>query len=148
MSLSPIVSSSLVWRLSVGVLLLTTHADAILCVRKNGAVFQRDTCRPKETAAAMPTALQGVPGFKTPDGIGFPIVYAGGVLISDPFAAAFIVVPCDRLFEKVVGAACGGPAEDRLMRYLSEDPAHPHPVPRLIERFDASPRTSVSIYRP
>lgn len=97
-----------------------------------------------ETTGTAPVALLDVPGFKTPDGIGFPIVYAGGVIVGDPWAAAFIVVPCDRLFEKVVGAACAGPAEDRLMGYISDNGLHP--TPSLVGRFDASPRTSVSIY--
>jgi hypothetical protein len=97
-----------------------------------------------ETTGTAPVALLDVPGFKTPDGIGFPIVYAGGVVVGDPWAATYIVVPCDRLFEKVVGATCAGPAEDRLMGYISDDGAHP--TPTLVSRFDASPRTSVSIY--
>jgi hypothetical protein len=91
-------------------------------------------------------ALVDVPGFKTPDGIGFPIVYAGGTVVSDPWAASYIVVPCDRLFESVVGAKCAGPAEDRLMTYMTLDGAHP--TPTLVTRFDASDRTSVSIYKP
>ena len=98
------------------------------------------------TAGTAPVALIDLPGFKTPDGIGFPIVYAGGVVVTDPWAAAYIVVPCDRLFEGVLGLPCGGPAEDRQMGYLSADGAHP--TPTLVVRFDASPRTSVSIYRP
>ncbi len=98
------------------------------------------------TTRTSPVALIDVPGFKTPDGIGFPIVHAGGSLVSDPWAASYIVVPCDRLFESVVGAKCGGPAEDRQMRYLTDDGAHP--MPALVARFDASDRTSVSIYQP
>jgi hypothetical protein len=97
-----------------------------------------------ETTGASPVALIDVPGFKTPDGIGFPIVYAGGVIVEDPWAAAYIVVPCDRLFEQVVGAKCAGPAEDRLMVDITDGGAHP--TPTLVTRFDASDRTSVSIY--
>ena len=98
------------------------------------------------TTGTDPVALVDVPGFKTPDGIGFPIVYAGGTVVSDPWAASYIVVPCDRLFESVVGAKCAGPAEDRLMTYMTLDGAHP--TPTLVTRFDASDRTSVSIYKP
>ena len=91
-------------------------------------------------------ALFDIPEFKTPDGIGFPIVQAGGSLAPDRAeSAAFWVMPCDRLFEAVVGAACGGPAEDEAVATTSAalgiDPA-----PTLVTRFDASPRTSVSIY--
>jgi hypothetical protein len=46
----------------------------------------------------------------------------------------------------VIGAKCGGPAEDRQMRYITSDGTHP--TPTLVMRFDASNRTSVSIYKP
>ena len=98
------------------------------------------------TTGSKPVALIDLPAFKTPAGTGFPIVMAGGSLTDDPWSAAFIVVPCDRLFESVVGLKCAGPAEDRQMRYLVVDGAHPEPT--LVTRFDASPRISISIYRP
>jgi hypothetical protein len=98
------------------------------------------------TTGSKPVALLDLPAFKTPAGTGFPIVAAGGALTDDVWAAAFIVVPCDRLFESVVGLPCAGPAEDRQMRYLAADGAHPEPT--LVSRFDASPRISISIYRP
>jgi hypothetical protein len=98
------------------------------------------------TTGGGPVALIDLPAFKTPAGTGFPIVMAGGTLTDDPWSAAFIVVPCDRLFESVVGLTCAGPAEDRQMRYLVADGAHPEPT--LVTRFDASPRISISIYRP
>ena len=98
------------------------------------------------TTGSNPVALLDLPAFKTPAGTGFPIVKAGGALTDDVWSAAFIVVPCDRLFESVVGLPCAGPAEDRQMRYLVADGAHPEPT--LVSRFDASPRISISIYRP
>ena len=98
------------------------------------------------TTGSAPVALIDLPAFKTPAGTGFPIVMAGGTLTDDVWSAAFIVVPCDRLFESVVGLKCAGPAEDRQMRYLVADGAHPEPT--LVARFDASPRISISIYRP
>ncbi|MEA2609247.1 MAG: hypothetical protein QOJ75_1490 [Chloroflexota bacterium] len=98
------------------------------------------------TTGRNPVALLDLPAFKTPAGTGFPIVIAGGTLTDDVWSAAFIVVPCDRLFESVVGLPCAGPAEDRQMRYLVADGAHPEPT--LVSRFDASPRISISIYRP
>jgi hypothetical protein len=93
-----------------------------------------------------PVALIDLPAFKTPAGTGFPIVKAGGTLTDDVWSAAYIVVLCDRLFESVVGLPCAGPAEDRQMRYLVADGAHPGPM--LVISFDASPRISISIYRP
>jgi hypothetical protein len=98
------------------------------------------------TTGAAPVALFDVPDFKTPDGIGFPIVYAGGVLVDDAGAARYFVVPCDRLFEAVVLASCGGQAEDRVMAGLAAQTGQA--MPTLVARFDASRRTSVSIYRP
>jgi hypothetical protein len=91
-------------------------------------------------------SMLSVPTFKPPDGTTFPIVKAGGTITNDPWSAGFIVVPCDRLFEAVVGAPCGGPAEDQLVQKLAA--ASGHPVPTLVTRFDASPRISVTIYRP
>ena len=98
------------------------------------------------TTGSNPIALLDLPAFKTPAGTGFPIVMAGGTLTDDVWSAAFIVVPCDRLFESVVGLKCAGPAEDRQIHYLVADGAHPEPT--LVTRFDASPRISISIYRP
>jgi hypothetical protein len=98
------------------------------------------------TTGSEPVVLIDLPVFKTAAGTGFPIVKAGGTLTDDVWSAAFIVVPCDRLFESVVGLPCAGPAEDRQMRYLVADGAHPEPT--LVSRFDASPRISISIYRP
>jgi len=98
------------------------------------------------TTGSNPVALLDLPAFKTPAGTGFPIVKAGGTLTDDVWSAAYIVVPCDRLFESVVGLPCAGPAEGRQMRYLVADGAHPEPT--LVTRFDASPRISISIYRP
>ena len=58
------------------------------------------------------------------------------------------VVVCDRLFEGVIGRACGGPAEDALVASLTEGGSEPGVAPpALVERFDASSRTSVTIYR-
>ena len=98
--------------------------------------------------------LIGLPDFKLPDAIGFPIEHAGGQVASlaDPTAYPDIgmatVVACDRLFEDVIGRPCGGPAEDALVASLAEAGSGPGTAPpALVERFDASPRTSVSIYR-
>jgi 4-amino-4-deoxy-L-arabinose transferase-like glycosyltransferase len=94
--------------------------------------------------AQSPVSLADVPDFKTPDGIGFPIAYAGGQLDPD-WTGSYFVVPCDRLFESVVGAPCGGPAEDaRIAAIAASESSAPA---TLVTRFDASPRTSVSIYR-
>jgi 4-amino-4-deoxy-L-arabinose transferase-like glycosyltransferase len=102
------------------------------------------------TAARAPIHLLGLPSFKLPDALGFPIVRAGGRLappsmIDMPTADGVLVVVCDRLFEAAIGAPCGGPAEDALVAGLF--PPAAGVVPDFVDRFDASPRTSVSIYR-
>jgi hypothetical protein len=94
--------------------------------------------------------LVGLPTFKLPDALGFPIVKAGGRLVASipiiPSEAGDqsvgrIVIVCDRLFEAPMGAACGGPAEHA---WLSEQFGGVEF--RLLDRFDASARTSVSMY--
>jgi hypothetical protein len=101
-----------------------------------------------------PVWLTGLPDFKLPDTIGFPIEHAGGQIgslvdLNDyPEIDMPTVVVCDRLFEDVIGNPCGGPAEDALVGSLTEGGSGPGVAPpALVERFDASPRTSVSIYR-
>ncbi len=106
-------------------------------------------------AAGRPVLLVGLPDFKLPDAIGFPIEHAGGQIgfridlngfpeDSDP-----IVVACDRLFEVAIGKPCGGPAEDAYMATLTLLGSGPDGIPpHVVERFDASPRTAISIYRP
>jgi len=87
--------------------------------------------------------LIGLPDFKLPDAIGFPIVHAGGTLVDSALPGGLVVVACDRLFEAAIGAACGGPAEDAAMAALGPGA----PTAALVDRFDASPRTAVSVYR-
>jgi hypothetical protein len=106
-------------------------------------------------AAGRPVTLLGLPDFKLSDAIGFPIEHAGGEVVGSADLMGFpegwdvIVVACDRLFESVIGAPCGGPAEDAYVARLAGAGSGPGGVPpRLEQRFDASPRTSISIYAP
>ena len=103
------------------------------------------------TAGGLPVYLYGLPTFKLPDAVGFPMTVAG-LRYSSPSTAApppgpgsIVVVACDRLFEGPIGAACGGPAEDAFGAAISD--AGPDGAWQLVERFDASRRTSISIYR-
>jgi 4-amino-4-deoxy-L-arabinose transferase-like glycosyltransferase len=101
-----------------------------------------------------PTAIVSLPDFKSADGIGFPIVDAARRLPAGSTATTTgIVVVCDRLLEAAIGAACGGPAEDRFMFGAAGALPDPYtgitPSTRsLIDRFDASPRTAISFYLP
>ena len=108
--------------------------------------------------AAFPDAtfdVRGLPEFKSAEGIGFPIVLAGGTAeiatglasSSRPVVAgSVLVIVCDRLFERVIGDTCGGAAEDRFLRQLVVSGAAPD-LMVLVDRFNASDRTSVSVYR-
>jgi len=100
--------------------------------------------------------VRGLPIFKTAEGIGYPMIAAGGSAVMStnvetatrPLAVgATLVIACDRLFESVIGDSCGGPAESRFLGRIpglgTGDDA-----PVLIDRFDASPRTSISVYQP
>lgn len=110
-------------------------------------------------AATVPGAtfdVRSLPVFKSGEGIVFPIVAAGGRADTVTGAASalrplipgeVVVVVCDRLFEAVIGDRCGGPAEaGYLARLAAAGSATGGLV--LVDRFDASPRTSVSVYRP
>jgi hypothetical protein len=99
--------------------------------------------------------VRGLPIFKTAEGIGFPIVAAGGsaIIATDATSAlrpatpgSLIVIACDRLFEPVLQGTCGGSAEAALLARIPGIGTGAE-APVLIDRFDASPRTSISIYR-
>ncbi len=108
--------------------------------------------------AAFPDAtfdVRGVPEFKSAEGIGFPIVLAGGTAkIATGLGSSgrpvlpgsVLVVVCDRLFERVMGDTCGGSVEDRFLRQLVVSGAAADGL-ILVDRFNASDRTSVSVYR-
>jgi Dolichyl-phosphate-mannose-protein mannosyltransferase len=84
--------------------------------------------------------VAGVPDFKLPDAVGFPLAYAGVTVVTGSRLAGYVVVACDRLFEDVMQLSCGGPAE--TASGFGQGPVAP-----LVDGFSASPRTFVSIYR-
>jgi len=109
------------------------------------------------TAAGDTVAVFGLPEFKLPDAVRFPIQRAGGDAVAPSSADLFgfpyefdvdaVVVACDRLFEAVIGRPCGGPAEDAyLTELVTIGSGVDAELPPLIDRFDASPRTSISVY--
>ncbi len=112
--------------------------------------------RVARATAAETILVMGIPDFKPTSGFIFPLLRAGryvvdgraavqgtqaveGTLPEPPGAPRALVVVCDRLYEAVVGLPCGGPAEEAL--------SHPD-FSRLVDRFDLSGRTSISIYLP
>jgi 4-amino-4-deoxy-L-arabinose transferase-like glycosyltransferase len=102
----------------------------------------------------QPMEIVSLPSFKSADGIAFPIVEAVRRLPASSASTSMgIVIVCDRLLQSQIGAKCGGPAEDRFM--FGEGAAVPNPstgvtpsTHSLIDRFDASPRTAISVYLP
>jgi hypothetical protein len=110
------------------------------------------------------TMLVGIPPFKSADALRFPLerrglgpivvpsgsaatgasatATAGAAAIAGSVAAAgtMVVIVCDPLFDEVVGAPCGGPAED-AWRAANE------PAMAPVDRFDAGPRRVISIFQ-
>jgi 4-amino-4-deoxy-L-arabinose transferase-like glycosyltransferase len=89
--------------------------------------------------------LVGLPLFKPADAYAYPLARLGHEAVRPtdlvgPIEGTALVIPCDRLFETVMGSSCGGPAEDA-------EAAEIYPGWQLVSRFDASARTSISIYR-
>ena len=100
-----------------------------------------------------PIMVFGLPDFKLPDAVTYPVEHAGGNVVgvsgrrSLPAGPGLIVVACDRLFEGPIGQPCRGPAEDALIARLAAfGSGRGAARPRLLDRFDASPRTSISVY--
>ena len=101
--------------------------------------------------APSPVDVRQLPIFKSAEGVGFPVIAAGGraFIATDresalrPIVPDALVVACDRLFEEVRGAACGGPAELEYMRRLTDGIEGVEPA----ARFPMSPRIVISIYK-
>jgi hypothetical protein len=93
--------------------------------------------------AGMTYTLASLPTFKSADAYAFPLVRGGHPPAAPAEGAATqaMVVVCDRLFEEAIGAPCGGPAETAWAATSAAGSM-------LADRFDASPRTAISIYLP
>jgi hypothetical protein len=97
--------------------------------------------------------IRTLPVFKTAEGTGFPVIYAGGeAAVSTDRSTAFepfvpgsvIVIACDRLFESVILDPCGGEAERRF----HDGRAPGDPFPAQVITFDQSPRVSITLIVP
>ncbi len=103
---------------------------------------------------AQTLTVVGLPAFKPTGSVLFPLLQLGREVVNGheasegtqavPLKSASVppgalVVVCDRLFEPVIGLPCGGEAESRL--------SHPD-FPVLLDRFDVSERTAISVYGP
>jgi len=92
-----------------------------------------------------PIELRSLPDFKTAEAYEYPLVRDGrsvepaGPAGEAPIAGSALVVVCDSLFEEAIGTPCGGPAEAVAAR--------PDWYGQPIDRFQAAPRQTISIYR-
>ncbi len=99
--------------------------------------------------------LAGLPRFKSTEAYAFPLTHAGAQVIAltgpdiDDEAgpgpiegSAALVIACDRLFESVLLAQCGGDAEPQILRQRDTVSYV------LVDRFAASWRTVISVYLP
>jgi 4-amino-4-deoxy-L-arabinose transferase-like glycosyltransferase len=91
-----------------------------------------------------PTEIVSLPTAKGPDAVRFPLVRAGAQLpalvapTARPTAGVVgRIVLCDDLFRDLIGAPCGGPAEDGAASAVGLT---------LVDRFQAAPGRWVSIY--
>jgi len=108
--------------------------------------------RIEAAAGPGPIRLRSLPDFKSVEAYAYPLVRGGrtlsmgetvgeatldrgGAAASEPGS---LVVICDALFESVIGASCGGPAE------LIVAPAD---LGEPVDRFRASPGRVISVYR-
>ncbi len=107
-----------------------------------------DGAGPQPTAAGVrlasdtrrcPTAILDVPPFKPGTTYAYPLALEG-VTPVDVTAASRLVVICDDLFQAVVGAACGGPAEAAALAQAGIS------QPILVDRFSPAPGRTISVY--
>lgn len=108
--------------------------------------------RIEAAAGPGPIDLRSLPVFKSMEAYAYPLVLGGRILQpgeevskailvredaseSEP---ATLVVICDSLFEPVLGAPCGGPAESAIVSTRSAE---------LLERFNGAPGRVISVYR-
>ena len=90
--------------------------------------------------------LVGIPSFKNDSALRFPLERQGAPVIprddadSKPGPATSVVVVCDPLFDDVVGAPCGGAAEEAWLAAEGRDGLG------LVDRFEAGPRRTISVY--
>jgi Dolichyl-phosphate-mannose-protein mannosyltransferase len=121
--------------------------------QRGWAAAQAAGMRIVEALHGRPASIVSLPKFKSAEGIEFPILEAVARLPEGTVVTSTgIVIVCDRLLEAQIGAPCGGPAEDRLIfgegANVPDQAAGVTPsAGSLVDRFDASPRTAISVYR-
>jgi hypothetical protein len=85
----------------------------------------------------QPISVAGVA--KSGAALAFPLT-RNGPPVTQVSSSAVLVVTCDRLFERSIGAACGGPAEMEVARQLG------FPAARFVDRIEDGPRRVICVF--
>ena len=135
-------------RLAAGVLAVALAAIAITAwpptVAPDGGWPLADASagRVLEVTGDESFALDGIPDFKNANALRFPLERREAPVL--PAVAAgtsgVVVIVCDPVFDEVVGAACGGAAEDAWLARAGRTDLG------LVDRFEAGPRRLISVY--
>jgi hypothetical protein len=96
------------------------------------------------TGPGAPITLRSLPDFKSTEAYAYPLVRAGASVVADTGSGPAttvgpLVVICDSLFEEAIGAPCAGQAEATV--------APPERFGEPIDRFEAAPGRTISVYR-
>jgi hypothetical protein len=135
-------------RLAAGVLAVVLAAIAITAwppaVAPDGGWPLADAAagRVLEASGDEPFALDGIPEFKNANALRFPLERRDAPVLPAASAGAsgVVVIVCDPVFDEVVGAACGGAAEDAWLARTGQTDLG------LVDRFEAGPRRVISVY--
>jgi 4-amino-4-deoxy-L-arabinose transferase-like glycosyltransferase len=134
--------------LGVGVVLAWNVSQQPPATDPDGGFPAAEQAAQRIVAAAGPgpLTLRSLPDFKSTEAYLYPLVRAGVIAREDggtgPVATTdgALVLICDALFEPVLAAPCGGPAEAVI--------APPARFGDPILRFEAAPGRTISVYRP
>ena len=144
----PGARSPLPGRLAAGVLTVVLAGIAVTAwppaVAPDGGWPLADAAAGRVVAATgdEPFSLDGIPEFKNANALRFPLERREAQVL--PAVAAgtsgVVVLVCDPVFDEVVGAACGGGAEDAWLARTGRTDLG------LVDRFEAGPRRVISVY--
>jgi len=132
----------------IGALLGWNLVNQPPAVHPDGGFPAADAAAERIMAAVggSPLTIRSLPDFKSGEAYVYPLIRAGAGIRADrgvgpvePTGRALVII-CDALFEPAIGAPCGGPAEAII--------APPDRFGDPIERFQAAPGRTISVYRP
>jgi len=141
-----VVAGRIVAVVGVGALVAFGLANLPPAVHPDGGFPGADRAAARIVAAGGPQlTLRSLPDFKSTEAYGYPLIRAGASVTVDagsgPVAhgSGSLVIICDALYATAIGAPCGGPAEAVV--------APPARFGEPIDRFEAAPGRTISVYR-